>query len=82
MKKTILITGASSGIGKNTSKYFHQKGWNVIATMRNPENEKELSSQSSSTIPSSTNMSTQVSAFVHLQEIQRRQQETRVCGMQ
>ncbi|MDD2674402.1 MAG: SDR family oxidoreductase [Flavobacterium sp.] len=43
MNKTILITGASSGIGKETAKLFQSKGWNVIATMRNPENEKELS---------------------------------------
>ncbi|MEL0215530.1 MAG: SDR family oxidoreductase, partial [Burkholderiaceae bacterium] len=42
MTKTILITGASSGIGKATVFYFQQKGWNVIATMRSPENETEL----------------------------------------
>jgi len=35
--KTILITGSSSGIGKETAKYFQSKGWNVIASMRNPE---------------------------------------------
>lgn len=43
MSKTIFITGSSSGIGKETAKLFQSKGWNVIATMRNPENEKELS---------------------------------------
>jgi len=42
MNKTILITGASSGIGKATAKFFQKKNWNVIATMRAPEKEKEL----------------------------------------
>lgn len=42
MKQTILITGCSSGIGKETAKLFQSKGWNVIATMRNPEKETEL----------------------------------------
>jgi len=42
MLKTVLITGASTGIGRETAKYFHQKGWNVAATMRTPEKEKEL----------------------------------------
>lgn len=42
MKKTILITGASSGIGKATAIHFQKQGWNVIATMRTPQKETEL----------------------------------------
>lgn len=42
MMKTIVITGASSGIGKATAKYFVAKGWQVAATMRTPEKEFEL----------------------------------------
>lgn len=42
MSKTIFITGASSGLGKATAKLFQGRGWNVIATMRNPEKETEL----------------------------------------
>ena len=43
MQKTIFITGASAGLGKATAKLFQSKDWNVIATMRNPEHETELS---------------------------------------
>lgn len=42
MSKRIFITGASSGLGKATAKLFAEQGWNVIATMRQPEKENEL----------------------------------------
>ncbi len=48
MKNTVMITGCSSGIGKETAIYFHDRGWNVAATMRHPEKEQVL--------PSYTNM--------------------------
>src|SRR5882724_11424357 len=48
--KTIFITGASTGLGKATAKLFASKGWNVIATMRKPENEKELTAISNITL--------------------------------
>jgi NAD(P)-dependent dehydrogenase (short-subunit alcohol dehydrogenase family) len=42
MQKTVLITGASSGIGKAAAQLFATQGWNVVATMRNPEAGAEL----------------------------------------
>jgi NAD(P)-dependent dehydrogenase (short-subunit alcohol dehydrogenase family) len=43
MKKTVLITGTSSGFGKAAARHFAREGWNVIATMRRPEEEQDFS---------------------------------------
>lgn len=40
--KTIFITGASTGLGHTTARLFAEKGWKVIATMRQPESATEL----------------------------------------
>jgi short-subunit dehydrogenase len=42
MPKTIFITGSSSGVGKETAILFAEKGWNVIATMRNPQSHNDF----------------------------------------
>ena len=34
--KTVLITGCSSGFGLETARTFLDRGWQVVATMRNP----------------------------------------------
>lgn len=42
MPQTMLITGASTGIGKATAAWFADRDWNVVATMRNPSDGEEL----------------------------------------
>jgi NAD(P)-dependent dehydrogenase (short-subunit alcohol dehydrogenase family) len=37
--KTILITGCSSGFGLDTARYFLDRDWKVIATMRTPRDD-------------------------------------------
>jgi NAD(P)-dependent dehydrogenase (short-subunit alcohol dehydrogenase family) len=38
-KRTVLITGCSSGFGKSIAAHFLARDWNVIATMRSPKSE-------------------------------------------
>jgi NAD(P)-dependent dehydrogenase (short-subunit alcohol dehydrogenase family) len=40
-RKTIFITGTSSGLGRASTKLFAAKGWGVIATMRGGDVQKE-----------------------------------------
>jgi len=42
MKKTILITGCSSGIGYDTAHYLHENGYRVFASARKEEDVKRL----------------------------------------
>ena len=41
VSKTILITGASSGMGRDMAERFSREGWDVAATMRKPERDGE-----------------------------------------
>jgi len=36
---TVLITGCSSGFGLETARFFLDKGWHVVATMRTPRDD-------------------------------------------
>lgn len=65
MEKTIFITGASSGLGKAAAKFFQSKGWNVIASMRNPEKETELTQlKNVKVLPLDVTVSSQISNTV------------------
>jgi NAD(P)-dependent dehydrogenase (short-subunit alcohol dehydrogenase family) len=49
--KTVLITGCSSGFGLETAKYFLERDWNVIATMRTPREDVLPQSQNLRVLP-------------------------------
>jgi NAD(P)-dependent dehydrogenase (short-subunit alcohol dehydrogenase family) len=53
--KTILITGCSSGFGLDTAKYFLDRGWRVIATMRSPQEDLFPPSDNLSVLPLDVN---------------------------
>ena len=42
MSKVVLITGASSGIGKSVATFLQDKGCKVYGTSRNPKNIKDF----------------------------------------
>ena len=57
MKKTVVITGATSGIGKLLTMDFEKMGYTVFAGFRNVKFKKELTEISENIIPFRINMS-------------------------
>lgn len=45
--KTVVITGASTGIGRATAEYFANKGWTVFAGVRKEEDGAALKASAS-----------------------------------
>ena len=43
MSKVVLVTGASSGIGKSIASFLTEKGYKVYGTSRNPKNVQDFS---------------------------------------
>lgn len=45
MKKTVIVTGASGGIGAATSRYFAERGWAVVLAARSREKLASLAAE-------------------------------------
>jgi len=50
-KRTVLITGCSSGIGRATAEAFLEHDWLVVATARNPDDVADLAEAGCETLP-------------------------------
>lgn len=66
-QKTIFITGSSTGLGRAAAILFANRGWKVIATMRDPSKETELGN-----IPGVTLLPLDVAKPEQIQEAARR----------
>lgn len=40
-QKTVVVTGASSGIGQAIAAHLHRSGWRVFGTMRRPDPDRD-----------------------------------------
>lgn len=69
--KTIFITGATSGIGKETAKYFSENNWKVIGTSRKKISAKELGFNENVTIYSDVDITSLKSIKVAREKAQK-----------
>ena len=63
--KTVVITGANSGIGLASARILAEKGWNIVSICRNPQSGKALEADLRSQFPNitATNFTADLSDF-------------------
>ena len=67
--KTVIITGASSGIGRAAAELFLKKGWRVVATARKTETLKDMpSSEDLLVLPLDVTDNDSINSFVSIIE--------------
>jgi short-subunit dehydrogenase len=65
--RTIIITGASSGIGRAAAELFLKKGWQVIATARKTESLSNMPfSENLAVLPLDVTVSDSISSFMSI----------------
>src|SRR5215210_1490977 len=62
--KSVLITGCSTGIGRETAAHLAKSGWTVYATARQPESIADLADAGCRTLPLDVTDETSMSAAV------------------
>ena len=70
-RKTAVVTGASSGIGRETAKRLAGKGLNVIAAARRLDRLEELKSQFANIVPMQVDLSKEEEVETFCQELSR-----------
>ena len=62
--RAVLITGCSSGIGRETARHLAGKGWKVYATARRPDSIEDLKGEGCETLACDVNDEASMSACV------------------
>ena len=64
LAQVVLITGCSSGIGRALALEFHQQGYQVYATARNPKTMEELAHQGMTTLKLDVTSSSEIASVI------------------
>lgn len=81
-KKTVVITGASSGIGRSSVSHMVQSGWHVFATVRKPQDGDQLRSDFGTNVtPATMDVTNRASVTAAAEQIASLLQDSGLDGL-